>query len=117
VVAGIRAALRVLASETGRVDRLRTNMARLHRRLPGHDAVANSPDTPVTRVLVPSAAAARALRKALIDAGIYPSIIRYPGGAESGFLRLALSSEHSRADVDLLAGALGIALESRAFRP
>ncbi len=38
---------------------------------------------------------ARRLRHVLLEAGIYPSLIRYPGGPESGYFRFALSSEHT----------------------
>lgn len=56
--------------------------------------------TPSTRV-----AAAR-LQRALLAAGIYPSLIRYPGGPRQGYFRFALSSEHSPAELDRLCGVL-----------
>jgi len=43
---------------------------------------------------------------ALLKRGIFPSRIRYPGGPEGGYFRFAISSEHTRAQLDALAGAL-----------
>jgi len=38
---------------------------------------------------------ARRLSRNLVAAGVYPSLIRYPGGPEGGYVRFALSSEHT----------------------
>jgi 7-keto-8-aminopelargonate synthetase-like enzyme len=47
-----------------------------------------------------------ALVKALLARGIFPTSIRYHNGPPQGFLRFAISSEHSRAQLDALADAL-----------
>ena len=49
--------------------------------------------------------AARWTRR-LLKADIYPTLIKYPGGPEGGYFRFAISSEHSRAQLDSLAHAL-----------
>ncbi len=46
------------------------------------------------------------LRKRLLKAGIYPSFLKYPGGATNGYYRFVISSAHTRDDLDLLASVL-----------
>jgi 7-keto-8-aminopelargonate synthetase-like enzyme len=40
------------------------------------------------------------LKKRFAAQGIYPSFIKYPGGPANGYFRFALSSEHTRAQLD-----------------
>lgn len=42
------------------------------------------------------------LHRRLLAAGIYPSFIKYPGGPASGYFRFAISSEHTRRQLDAL---------------
>lgn len=66
------------------------------------------PDTPAPILALPpgrSEWAAR-LRRDLLRAGIYPSVIRYPGAPAGGYFRFVLCSEHTRAQVDRLLGVL-----------
>ncbi|HVK57435.1 MAG TPA: pyridoxal phosphate-dependent aminotransferase family protein [Candidatus Kapabacteria bacterium] len=46
------------------------------------------------------------LRRRLLTAGIYPPLIKYPGGPRHGYFRFAVSSEHSPAQIETLAGVL-----------
>lgn len=46
------------------------------------------------------------LTSALLDAGIYPTLIRYAGGPSAQFFRFAISSSHSPLELRLLTGAL-----------
>lgn len=46
------------------------------------------------------------LKKRLLHNRIFPTWIRYPGGATAGSFRFAISSEHTRQQLDLLAGVL-----------
>jgi 7-keto-8-aminopelargonate synthetase-like enzyme len=41
-------------------------------------------------------------RAALLDAGIFPSFIKYPGAPANGYFRFVISSEHSREQLDRL---------------
>lgn len=61
---------------------------------------------PVVAIHPRSAAETRALRQHLLKAGIYPPFIRY-GTTGSGWFRFVISSEHTRAQLEALAGALG----------
>jgi 7-keto-8-aminopelargonate synthetase-like enzyme len=51
------------------------------------------------------------LRQHLLRCGIYPSFTRYPGGPPEGAFRFVISSAHTVAQLDQLAGALSLALE------
>jgi 7-keto-8-aminopelargonate synthetase-like enzyme len=46
------------------------------------------------------------LKKQLLAAGIFPPFIKYPGGSANGFFRFAISSGHSRAQLDKLINVL-----------
>lgn len=46
------------------------------------------------------------LRRKLLEAGIYPPLIKYPGGPANGYFRFAVSSEHSRRQISALAEVL-----------
>lgn len=48
----------------------------------------------------------RQLTRALLARGIFPTNIRYHNGPPEGYFRFAISSEHSRAQMDALADAL-----------
>lgn len=65
-------------------------------------------DGPKSRSPIVSFAPAKTftLRRNLLQAGIFPSLIRYPGGPENGYFRFALSSEHSRRQISALAEVL-----------
>ena len=46
------------------------------------------------------------LKRKLLNAGIHPPYINYLGGPKDGYFRFVISSEHTAADLDALAGAL-----------
>ena len=46
------------------------------------------------------------LQRVLSAAGIYPPLIKYPGGPSHGYFRFAISSEHSRPQLDALLNVL-----------
>jgi len=68
-------------------------------------AVMDSP-SPIISFAPPDARAAARLKKRLLARGIYPPFIKYPGGPASGFFRFAISSEHTRRQLDDLVAAL-----------
>ncbi|MEO8426547.1 MAG: pyridoxal phosphate-dependent aminotransferase family protein [Verrucomicrobiota bacterium] len=63
-------------------------------------------NSPILSVIPRSARHALALKRGLVAHGVYPSLIAYPGGPESGYFRFAISSEHSRRQLDELIAAL-----------
>jgi 7-keto-8-aminopelargonate synthetase-like enzyme len=46
------------------------------------------------------------LKRRLLEAGIYPPFIKYPGRPAQGFFRFVLSSEHSQRQLDRLIAVL-----------
>ena len=60
---------------------------------------------PIIPFVVPVARIA-ALRKALLNAGIYPSFIRYGNGPATGYFRFVISSEHTQAQLRSLTETL-----------
>jgi 7-keto-8-aminopelargonate synthetase-like enzyme len=61
---------------------------------------------PVAAVTPTDAAHAAALRKQLLARGIFPSFIKYPGGPVGGYLRIVISSEHTKKQLDSLLAVL-----------
>jgi 7-keto-8-aminopelargonate synthetase-like enzyme len=61
---------------------------------------------PIVAWIPPKRGAGETLRRQLLDAAIYPSLIQYPGGPATGYFRFALSSEHSPAQIERLVDTL-----------
>lgn len=86
--------------------RLRENTHRLRAVLAAEGwPVAESP-SPVLALVPQSSKETATLRRRLLKAEILPTFIQYPGGPDGGFLRLAVSSEHSADEVELLGRTL-----------
>ena len=66
------------------------------------------PETPGPIVPLPVGTPAQAakLRRALLAADIFPSLIKYPGGPPGGYYRFVISSEHTRRQVQQLRDVL-----------
>jgi 7-keto-8-aminopelargonate synthetase-like enzyme len=62
--------------------------------------------SPILSVVPRSGRESLALKRRLVAHGVYPSLIAYPGGPEGGYFRFAISSEHSRRQLDKLIAAL-----------
>ena len=54
---------------------------------------------PMIQFCLHTAAQNRRLRRALLAAGVYPSLIEYPGGPAGGYFRFVFSSEHTEAQL------------------
>ncbi len=61
---------------------------------------------PVVSITPKDAAIAEDLRRSLLAHGVFPSFIKYPGGPPGGYLRLVISSEHTKAQLDSLIASL-----------
>jgi 7-keto-8-aminopelargonate synthetase-like enzyme len=62
--------------------------------------------TPIIAVHPATPMEVAALRQRLLAARFFPTFIQYPGGAEGGFFRFAISSAHTEAQLDNLLQAL-----------
>jgi 7-keto-8-aminopelargonate synthetase-like enzyme len=62
------------------------------------------PDTPgpIFRLLHQSKTKIAGMTQRLFAAGIFPPLLKYPGGPANGYLRFVISSEHSRSQLDNL---------------
>ena len=86
--------------------RLERNISQLRLKLRrGGIPVVELPGPIVALVPKNPKAAARASRE-LFAAGIHPPFIKYPGGPKDGYFRFAISSEHTRAQLNRLADVL-----------
>lgn len=65
-----------------------------------------TPTAPLSPIIAMYARKPKRLSSALLDAGIFPTLIHYPGGPEEGYFRFALSSEHTPAQIAKLATLL-----------
>ncbi|HWX22081.1 MAG TPA: pyridoxal phosphate-dependent aminotransferase family protein [Candidatus Binatia bacterium] len=61
---------------------------------------------PIVAVVPKRPGAAARISRRLLEVGIYPPFIHYPGGPAGGYFRFVVSSEHSRRQLDGLIGAL-----------
>jgi 8-amino-7-oxononanoate synthase len=103
---GILESLRICDRGTAMRQRLRRNAARVKAALRQRGFGIEEYPGPIVALAPSSPAVTRRVRKALLGAGIYPSLIRYPGVPEGGCFRFVISSEHTPQQVDLLASTL-----------
>lgn len=88
-------------------QRLDRNVRFLRKTL--RDRGLDAPDAPGPIVaLAPTKAShARRFSARLLAEGIYPTLIKYPGGPPDGYFRFAISSEHTLPQLEALARAAG----------
>lgn len=96
------AAGRLIAGDVAMRQRLRTHTLEVKTALAGVGVKTMANDAPLIAVFPASGAAATALRSACLRRGVYPTLIRYPGGPPGGYFRIALSSEHTPAQLSAL---------------
>jgi 8-amino-7-oxononanoate synthase len=63
-------------------------------------------DAPILSVMPRNAGEATRLKKSLLHAGIFPTLIRYPGSPPNGYFRFAVSSEHTPDQIQRLLATL-----------
>jgi 7-keto-8-aminopelargonate synthetase-like enzyme len=107
-----RASLKILQAEMTRRKKLYWNVAfvRMKLRAAGWE-ICETPG-PIVRLPPMNEPAVGALKKRLLAAGIYPPFLKYGGASARGVFRFVISSEHTRAQLGKLAGALA-AFKSR----
>jgi 8-amino-7-oxononanoate synthase len=96
--------LRILKTDAGLRRRLFKNANYVKHGLEGH-LRGNEPG-PIVAIIPEGPRQAVRLRRALLAAKIYPSLIEYPGGPEGGYFRFVISSEHTRTQLENLVVAL-----------
>jgi 7-keto-8-aminopelargonate synthetase-like enzyme len=86
--------------------RLNENARLVKSRLRRHGFEIPDAPGPIVPIHTATEPEARALKKHLLAAGIYPPFLKYPGGDANGYFRFVISSEHTRAQLGKLAETL-----------
>ena len=97
--------------------RLNRNVAHLRNKLRAGGIPVPEPPGPVVSLMPRNRRDASSLARRLLAARIHPPFIKYPGGPESGYFRFAISSEHTLAQLNLLADILTAALPPASIFP
>lgn len=114
IVAGARAALRVLAESDTLVTRLRQNIERVRAVLAPLGLPLPPPGIPILPfMLAPAERMARASR-ILWEHGVLVPLIEYPGGPGPQYFRIGVSAEHTPEQIDRLGSALRAAVAAAA---
>jgi len=98
--------LKLLRTRPALAKRLLRNTALVKERLADGGLPVSDSVFPVISLECPERKAAAALRRRLLANGIYPSCIRYPAGSDGTSYRFALSSEHTRDQLQRLVAVL-----------
>jgi 7-keto-8-aminopelargonate synthetase-like enzyme len=106
IAAAALASLKLLRSSPMLRRRLAENLAHLKTRLRENDFQFTDNPGPIISVEPRNSNHLGELKSRLLAAKIYPPFMKYPGGSSTGYFRFAISSEHTRKQLDALAGAL-----------
>jgi 7-keto-8-aminopelargonate synthetase-like enzyme len=101
-------AVKTLRGDSGLRDRLNHNVNYVKNTLRSRGLVLPSTPVPIIAVAPRRATEAESIRRRLLANGVFPSFIHYPGGPVGGYFRFAISSEHSRGQLDDLLTGLKI---------
>ena len=104
--AAAQTALGLLRTRPGLAKRLQRNTVFVKDTLRESGLAIDASVFPVVSLNCPAPKEATVLRRRLLANGIYPSCIRYPSDKAEAFYRFAISSEHTRAQLEKLAEAL-----------
>lgn len=106
LVKGCLAAVAERKKDSSMAVRLMANIRWLRGRLKEAGITLPTDESPIIAVVPKTSAEAEKLKNALLRAGVYPPFIQYPGGPASGYFRLAISSEHTREQLERLVKGL-----------
>lgn len=106
LAAGALESLRVFKANPQLQSRLHANALWVWERLRAGGVLLPDQPGPVLPVTPASPQEAKRVKRRLLAAGIFPPLIRYPGGPEGGYFRLVVSSQHTRTQLAALADAL-----------
>ncbi len=111
-------ALHILSRQPVLRRRLHQNLTAVKSALHAQGVIPEMTPGPILAIVPRNSRHANQLKRALLQAGIFPPFIRYPGGPVSGYFRFALSSEHTPAQLGELVQVLlqNKQIHSRRFR-
>lgn len=102
-----RKALGIISRDSSLRSRLFTNARHVRDRLSTAGLHLPQMPGPIIALEVIRSSMLAKVKKLLLNAGIYPPFIIYPGGPTAGYFRFVISSEHKRQQLDNLASTLG----------
>ncbi|MCZ7638406.1 MAG: hypothetical protein M5U12_21600 [Verrucomicrobia bacterium] len=82
--------------------RLRAHAARVKSGWMLREEGAPDDSVPILAVWPPTLSDAQRVRRALLQRGVHPPLIRYPGSPPGGYFRFAVSSEHTPDQLEAL---------------
>jgi len=98
--------IRILKGDRSLRKRLAANLMYTRRALRGSNFAPIETSGPIITILPKDTKQIRQLKRRLLRAGIFPSFITYPSGPATGYFRFAISSEHTREQLDALISVL-----------
>ncbi len=99
-------AVQVLAAEKSLRQRLVRNVAFVKGELSKAGANISPPPSPIVAIIPQTVREAERIKARCLAAAVFPSFIKYGGGPQDGYFRFAISSEHTREQLDALVRAL-----------
>jgi 7-keto-8-aminopelargonate synthetase-like enzyme len=98
--------IRILKGDRTLRKRLVVNLNYTRKALRGSNFAPIETAGPIITILPKDINQIMQLKQQLLRAGIFPSFIRYPSGPATGYFRFAISSEHTREQLDALISVL-----------
>jgi 7-keto-8-aminopelargonate synthetase-like enzyme len=98
--------IQIMTADKTMRTRLEQNIAHVKSSLRAARIPVPENPSPIIPILPPNKKASAKLKRRLLAARIYPPFIQYPGGPKDGYFRFAISSEHTRKQLDAVIGAL-----------
>ena len=111
VIAAVLAGLRIVKREPQLRERLWSNVRYFHRELKrlGFEVFPDPPESAIVTIVVGADTAVRALSKRVYEEGLFISTVAYPAVPRNeGKLRLSLSANHTREQLDRAVETLGL---------
>jgi len=99
-------AVEVLSRDPSMRRRLFANGELVRKAIDGFPGTESHTPGPILAVYPKNAAQTFGLERALLAAGIFPPLVRYPGGPPAGYFRFVISSEHTAKQLGALTGVL-----------
>ena len=105
--------IRILKTDRRLRARLAANTGYVRKKLRAVELRLEETPGPIITLYPKSPRAISHLARRLLQAGIFPPFIRYPGGPASGYFRFVISSEHTRSQLGTLVKTLQTHTKSR----
>ena len=100
------ASIQTLQNDKTLRRRLEFNVACVKGALSGAGIPVSAPPSPVFAIVPGTEREAEQIKKRCLAHDVFPSFIKYHGGPRNGYFRFAISSEHTKAQLDGLLESL-----------